>query len=125
MSEKETIRDLLEFGLSYLDELKENNKEYDIYLENNKEYHMKIIYNSLIRFIGIKSKINFRYGLSSAITTKLAETCLICKEDFKDIDVCRTPSCEHLFHSICICSLENKETGELKCPICEMEIILM
>lgn len=107
------LKIMAEIYLCYLDEMKRSNDTYDIF-PDNKIFHIKALGDALINYTGMKAGINFRYGLSNYTI----ETCLICNRDFTDLDVCRTPSCEHLFHSVCICNLEDKNTKELKCPIC-------
>lgn len=115
------VNDIIEYQLCYYDVLKyaikhdENFIKYD----TDENYKMKLFSLSVSNFLAIQSGTNFRYGLSNLEKIKNIKTCLICNKDFKDTDVCRTPNCQHLFHATCICSLENKETGELKCPICK------
>jgi len=116
------IKTLAELNLCYIEEMMESAKYGNDPYPYDEKYYMKILGNSIIRYIGIKSKINFRYGLTQSKQIKEITICLICNKEFKDIEICRTPSCKHLFHATCICSLENKETKELKCPICEQLI---
>jgi len=111
----EEIRDKAEFVLCYLDEIKRlDDSEFDEYLKDSKKHNIKALGAAFINYTKMKAGINFRYGLSKC----KIKTCLICNKDFTDLDICRTPSCEHLFHSVCICNLEDKNTKELKCPIC-------
>lgn len=72
------------------------------------------------RYISTTGGFNFRYDPEK--TTHPDKSCLICEKDFQKFDLCRTPDCEHLFHAVCICSLEDKVTNELYCPICQTKI---
>lgn len=112
--ETSDIKTLLELSLCYFDEMKQLNKNEDITIYD-KKYYMKALFNAIVRHTAIKNNINFRYGLSRY----KIKICLICNKKFDDLDVCRVPKCEHLFHAECICSLENKDINELKCPICK------
>jgi len=115
MSDKESVKMLAEFQLCCYDVM----KYIDIHESN---YRMKILFEAFVQLVSIRSGMNFRYGLTNIEKYKDVKKCLICNKNFENIDVCRTPSCEHLFHATCICSLENKETKELKCPICKTNI---
>lgn len=75
---------------------------------NGTKLMMNILMSSLTSQLAISGEINFRYtGL------EFQKKCLICNQNFKKDQICRTPTCEHLFHAKCICGLikETKKRG--------------
>lgn len=103
---------------------------------------MQIFGNALVRTMTILVKINFRY-----VEKEEKEDCFICKKQFKNDDICRTPfhtssklaettakelgidissweelpTCSHVFHAKCICQ-HIDETKSNSCPICGIKI---
>lgn len=98
-------------------------KDQIVEAENDKEMTKQIFsgfLETVCRYISTTGGFNFRYDPEN--TNHPDKSCFICKKEFQKFDLCRTPDCEHLFHAVCICGLEDKATGELYCPICNTKI---
>lgn len=117
--------DIAELGRSALDSI-DSIKPEDIFgpesFGNDHKLLGSLFMNTLLGYIGVNSGINFRWKADIHFEKYGVSWCSICKDRFKVNDLCRTPSCKHLFHAKCICRLE-KENTQLKCPICLKPVI--
>jgi len=112
-------KDFLKLTYNFMYCLAETMKDTQIDKEDvldSKKTMTKILFSTLTSHFAIEGRINFRYTREEK-----EKTCLICNKDFIINEVCRTQTCEHLFHAKCICK-HIKESKQEKCPLCNKEI---
>ena len=111
--------DAIEFTKSVSDGLDDLKSEYFDY--GNKAIGV-LFFSALTNYMGVRGGIKFRWDSEKRNPKYGIVWCFICRERFRQDDLCREPDCEHVFHAKCICALERKDSL-LHCPFCNTPIV--